>query len=40
MCIGLINDIPSCETLVRRIEQEALDSIRQQNSYVTERARL
>ena len=26
--IGLIHDIPSCDVLVKRIEKEAVDSIR------------
>lgn len=40
LCIGLIKDIPTCEVLVARIEQEALDTISKQLSYVKDRARL
>ena len=35
--VGLINDIPTCETLVARIEKEAKESIeRQQNLWISE----
>lgn len=35
--IGLIHDIPTCDELVKRIEREALDTLRQaQSLYVEE----
>ncbi|PPJ56576.1 hypothetical protein CBER1_01848 [Cercospora berteroae] len=40
LCIGLIKDIPTCEVLVSRIEQEALDTINKQLSYVKDKSKL
>ena len=38
-CIGLIHDIPTCEELVKRIEREALDTLRKaRDLYVEEGA--
>jgi NADH:quinone reductase (non-electrogenic) len=34
--IGLIHDIPTCDTLVKRIEQEAIDSMRRATSLYTD----
>lgn len=40
LCIGLIKDIPTCEVLVSRIEQEALDTINKQLSYIKDKSKL
>lgn len=38
--MGLIHDIPTCETLVSRIEREALETINKQLSYVKDKSKL
>ncbi|KAK6335602.1 hypothetical protein TWF696_002369 [Orbilia brochopaga] len=39
-CIGIIKDIPSCEELLKRIEREAEEAIRKQNSFLVPSAKL
>ena len=38
--IGLINDIPSCEELLRRIEKEAEESLAQSQALIVPRSKL
>jgi NAD(P)H-dependent flavin oxidoreductase YrpB (nitropropane dioxygenase family) len=40
MCAGLIHDVPSCEELAKRMEQEAIEVLTQSNALVVENARL
>ena len=40
MCIGLIHDIPTCDVLLKRIEQEAKETLQQQMSLWKDDARL
>ncbi|EWC48371.1 hypothetical protein DRE_02140 [Drechslerella stenobrocha 248] len=39
-CMGLIHDIPSCDTLLKRIEREAEDAIRKQTQFIVPAAKL